>query len=254
VVDELDELYRVKPDGFTALRTKLASEAKQRGDVAAAKRISAARKPTTAAWIVNRLALQHKETRSRLTELGDRLRNAHATMDGQRIRGLSAEQHQLIGELARTAFRAAELENPSDAVRADVTGTLQAAIADPEVAAKLGRLSKAESWSGFGGFGFGEATPAEPTPEDGAARRHLDELRAALAAAEEAKAEADDALSECRDELSAARMRRDEARTKLRAAERDLSAAEKAYERAQQASRDAAESVRDAKAQLRAQR
>lgn len=250
MVDELDELYQVKPDGFTALRTKLAAEAKQRGDSAAAKRISAARKPTTAAWVVNRLALQHKEIRSRLTELGDQLRDAHAAMDGQRIRGLSAEQHHLIGELARTAFRAAGLENPSEAVRADVTGTLQAAIADPEVAAKLGRLSKAESWSGFG---FGEAA-AEPTPEDKATHRHLDELQAALAAAERAKAEADDALSERRDELSAARTRRDEARTKLRAAERDVSAAEKAYDRAQQASRDAAESVRKAKAQLRAQR
>lgn len=251
MVDELDELYRVKPDGFTALRTKLAAEAKQRGDAAAAKRISAARKPTTAAWVVNRLALQHKETRSRLTELGDQLRHAHAAMDGQRIRGLSAEQHHLIGELARTAFGAAGLENPSEAVRADVTGTLQAAIADPDVAAKLGRLSKAESWSGFG---FGEAAAADPTPEDRTKRRHVDELRAALAAAENAKAEADDALTERRDELSAARMRRDEARTKLRAAERNLSAAEKAYDRAQQASRDAAESVQEAKSQLREQR
>jgi hypothetical protein len=254
VVDELDELYWVKPDGFTALRSKLAAAAKQRGDSAAAKRISAARKPTTAAWTVNRLALRHKETRSRLTELGDRLRDAHAAMDGERVRGLSAEQHHLIGELARTAFRAADLENPSDALRADVTGTLQAAIADPDVAAKLGRLSKPESWSGFGGFGFGEATEAEPAPEDTATRRQLDELRAALAEAEQAKAKAEDALSERRDGLSAARMRRDEARTKLRAAERELSAAEKAYDKAKQASRDAAESVQAAKAQLRAQR
>jgi hypothetical protein len=45
--DELDELYRAKPEEFTALRTELTTAAKKRGDAAAAKRISAARKPTT---------------------------------------------------------------------------------------------------------------------------------------------------------------------------------------------------------------
>jgi hypothetical protein len=52
---ELDSLYWVQPDAFTTQRPKLVAAARQRGDAAAAKRISAARKPTTAAWIVNRL-------------------------------------------------------------------------------------------------------------------------------------------------------------------------------------------------------
>ena len=50
MADELDELYEVKPEEFTALRTKLAAAAKQRGDGDTAKQITAARKPTTAAW------------------------------------------------------------------------------------------------------------------------------------------------------------------------------------------------------------
>jgi hypothetical protein len=90
--DDLDELYRAKPDGFIALRTKLAAAAKRRGDNATAKQISASNKPTTAAWIVNRLALTHTEVKQRLADLGDRLRAAHAAMDGDRIRKLSAEQ------------------------------------------------------------------------------------------------------------------------------------------------------------------
>jgi hypothetical protein len=93
VDDELDSLYWVEPDAFTARRAELAAAAKQRGD-AAAKRISAARKPTTAAWIVNRLALRHKDAKRRLADLGDRLRAAHAAVDGDRIRDLSAEQHK----------------------------------------------------------------------------------------------------------------------------------------------------------------
>ncbi|SRR5579875_209054 len=210
--NELDELYSVKPDGFTALRSQLATAANQRGDATAAKRIAAARKPTTAAWIVNRLVLRHKETKRRLTELGDRLRAAHAALDGDRIRRLSAEQHELVAELGRRAFQTAGLTNPSATLREDVTGTLQAAVADPAVAARLGRLTKAERWSGFGGFG--EA--AEPAPETSHKDSRLDALRAALAAAEQAKAQADDALSQRHEELAAARFRHDEARRDLR--------------------------------------
>jgi hypothetical protein len=124
--DELDSLYWVQPEGFTARRTRLAAAAKQRGDAAAAKRISAARKPTTAAWIVNRLVLRHKDAKQRLADLGDRLRAAHAAMDGDRIRDLSGEQHKLIDELARTAFKAADVRKPSSTVRDDLTSTLQA--------------------------------------------------------------------------------------------------------------------------------
>jgi hypothetical protein len=69
MADELDELYEVKPEEFTALRTKLATTAKQRGDVDTAKQISAARKPTTAAWVVNRVALRDQSTRTRLAGL-----------------------------------------------------------------------------------------------------------------------------------------------------------------------------------------
>ena len=153
VDDELDELYRSRPEQFTALRARLATTAKQRGDVATAKQISAARKPTTAAWIVNLLALINTDARQALTQLGERLRAAHAAMNGERIRELSAEQRALVDELSRAAFEAAEMADPSGALRDDVTGTLQAAIADPDVAARLGRLAKAERWSGFGEFG-----------------------------------------------------------------------------------------------------
>src|ERR1700757_4374013 len=117
--DELDSLYGVEPGAFTAQRTRLAEAAKERGDAAAAKRISAARKPTTAAWIVNRLALGRTDTKRRLSDLGDRLRAAHAAMDGEQIRDLSAEQHRLIDELARTAFDAAEMKRPSSTLRDD---------------------------------------------------------------------------------------------------------------------------------------
>ncbi|OBF17429.1 hypothetical protein A5725_23995 [Mycobacterium kubicae] len=266
--DELDQLYSAQPGEFTAQRTKLAAAAKKRGDADAAKRISGARKPTTAAWIVNRLALQHDEVRARLAELGDDLRAAHAAMDGDRIRDLSAEQHRLINELTRTALEDADVDNPSATLRDDVTGSLQAAIADPEVRARLGRLTKAERWSGFGGFG--DALPVaapdrtqrrtdepKPVPPQGpdqqaaAARRELEKLRAAVAAAERAKAEADSVLAKRDAERAEARERLDEAIAALRQAERAAKNAENSYEKARQASRAAAERVKEAKAQLK---
>jgi hypothetical protein len=267
--DELDSLYLAEPEAFTARRTELVAAAEKRGDDAAAKRISAARKPTTAAWIVNRLALSDKDAKRRLADLGDRLRAAHAEMDGERIRQLSAEQHKLIGELTRAAFEAAEARQPSSAVRDDVTSTLQAAVADPDVTARLGRLAKPERWSGFGSFGdaapvpaaaAGRAKresersrpqPAKQPPRETAARRRLEKLTAAVAAAERDKAEADAMLEERQAERDAARQRRDEALAILRTAEREFNSAEDKFEKAKRASRAAADSVKDAKAQLK---
>ena len=271
--DALDALYAAKPEDFTALRTKLAAEAKQRGDTDTAKQISASRKPTAAAHAVNVLALNDKDARRRLTTLGEGLRAAHAAMDGDRIRELTGQQRRLIDELARSAFDEAGVSNPSSALRDDVTATLQAAVADPEVASRLGHLAKAEQWSGFADFGdtavvfkpTRKPTPkpkAEPEPQEPAEkaprddkraeqRRRDQEARAALAAAERAKAEADDALSELQSDLATARLRRDDARRRLQDAEDSLAAAEDAYDKAKQAGRDAAAVVKKAKAALK---
>ncbi len=274
--DDLDVLYAAKPEDFTALRTKLAAEAKKRGDADTAKRITAARRPTTAAHVVNVLVLNDASTRKRLTDLGERLRAAHAGMDGSQIRELTAQQRRLIDELARAAFEEADVSGPTAALRDDVTATLQAAIADPQVAARLGRLAKAEQWSGFGEFGDttivfkptrGRKTAAEPEPEKPAKdnpadkrprgdkqaeeRRRRQEARATLAAAERAKAEADDALNELQADLATARLRRDDAHRRLEDAESALTAAEDAYEQAKQASREAAAVVKKAKARLK---
>jgi hypothetical protein len=270
MADELDELYEVKAEEFTALRTKLAAAAKKRGDADTARRISAARKPTTAAWVVNRLALRDQDVRTRLTGLGERLKDAHATMDGDRIRALSAEQRRLVDDMARAAFEEAELADPSAALRDDVTGTLQAAIADPDVASRLGRLTKAERWSGFGEFGdtamvftqtrrtTSRKEPAEEPQRDDkrdekrdAARRDRETARAALAAAERTKADVDAALTELQSDLATARLRRDDARRRLKDAESALTAAQDAYDKGKQAGRDAAAVVKQAKARLR---
>lgn len=265
----IDDLYRAAPEDFTAERTRLAKAAKARGDADAAKEIAAARKPTTSAWVVNQLALRESGARERLADLGERLRGAHAAMDGETIRALSAEQRRLVEELARTAFRVAEVDRPAAALRDDVTDTLQAAVADPDVTARLGRLVKAEKWSGFGEFGDtaqvftsnrraapATKTPPEPKPgskrdEHRAERERREKARAVVAAAERAKADADKALTRLQNDLATARLRRDDVRDRLAKAEESLTAAEDAYAAAKQSSREAGDLVKEAKAALK---
>lgn len=287
-IDEaLDELYAVAPEEFTALRTSLAAAAKKRGDTAEAKRIGAARKPTMAAAVVNRLVHGDAGVAARIAELGERLRAAHEAMDGEQIRLLSAEQRHVVAELTRAAFSAAGVARPSAALRDDVTGTLQAAIADPDVTAQLGRLTKAEQWSGFGGFGDSAAVssaktaatkrpatkapaknapakkapatkaPAKEASDDAAAqeaakaeRERRERARAVLAAAERAKADADDVLAERQTDLATARLRHDDARARLAKAEEARHAAEEAYAEAKRVSREATEVVEAARGHL----
>ena len=150
VDDDLDTLYGVRPEEFTALRKELVAASRKRGDAEAAKSVAAARRPTVAAWVVNHLVRADPSAQRRMSELSDELRAAHAEMDGARIRELTGAHRRLVHELAEKAFAVADVGVVSAALRDDVTATLQAAIADAEVADRLGRLAKAEQWSGFG--------------------------------------------------------------------------------------------------------
>ncbi|KUI28691.1 hypothetical protein AU196_13160 [Mycobacterium sp. IS-1742] len=269
--DPLDQLYAVAPDEFTALRTRLAADAKKRGDAAAARRISGARKPTTAAAVVNRLVHNDPDVRDRLAELGEELRAAHTAMDGERIRELSGRQRRLIEQLAKAAFDVSAVRSPAAALRDDVTDTLHAAIADPDVRSRLGRLAKAEHWSGFGDAEMVFAEPPEkatpkkterhkpdkkpvkPAPDNSEQerRRKRDQARAVLAAAERAKADADDTMADRQSDLATARLRVEDAKERLARAEEGLAAADAAYQDAKRASREAGDVVKAARAAVR---
>jgi hypothetical protein len=267
--DDIDRLYGVKPEDFTALRTELAAAAKKRGDAEGAKRIAAARRPTTAAWVVNALVRNDDSARLRLADLGERLRAAHASMDGARIRELSAAQRKLIDELVRIGFGATGLTDPTAALRDDVTGTLQAAIADPEIAAQLGTLAKAERWSGFGEFGAASAVVAErrtdapapkvrepaatpgPTPAEArAARKRRAAAAAGVQAAQAARADAVEAVGDRLAEMKSARRRYEKLLESLGVAERELNAADAEHAAAETSARRAADALAAAKAEL----
>jgi len=207
------ELYADDPDGFTARRAELAEHARDAGEPAVAKKITALRKPTRSAWVVNRLVRSDPKVRSRLDRLAADLREASG---GGRLRELTAARSSLVDELTRVALEG--LPAPPAALREEVTATFDAAIADPEVAASLGTLVRAARYAGFGGFAA--APPAAPAPK-------------------KTKASAEPAA-----EREARRQER------IKEAERALADADRDLESATAAERDLEDSVRDTEAQL----
>ena len=111
------------------------------------------------AWVVNRLVRTDPEVRSRLDSLGADLREA---ADLARLRELTAARSRLVDELTKDAL--ASVPAPPAALREEVSATLDAAIADPEVAGRLGSLVRAEQYAGFGSGSFIAAPPAPKEP------------------------------------------------------------------------------------------
>jgi hypothetical protein len=150
VAHATDALYAAAPDDFMTLRAELATQARTSGDPIAAKSIAALRKPTVSASIVNRLVHDDPSSVERLADLSARLREAHDALDAAVLRDLSGERRALVGELTRAALDHAGQRNSSAAVRDEVIATFDAAVADPDVANRLGRLTRSAHWSGFG--------------------------------------------------------------------------------------------------------
>ena len=196
------ELYAADPDGFTARRAELAERARDAGEPAVAKKITALRKPTRSAWVVNRLVRSDPEVRSRLDSLAADLRDASG---GSRLRELTAARAKLVDELTRTALEG--LPAPPAALREEVTATFDAAIADPEVAASLGTLVRAARYAGFGLAPFAAATPApaprktKAPPEPAAEReaRRQEKIKEAERALADADRDLESAISAERD-------------------------------------------------------
>jgi hypothetical protein len=247
LADAKAELYQGDPEEFMARRQELVAQAREAGQAAAAKEIGALRKPTRSAWVVNRLVRADPEVTGRLAALAAELHEAG--LDGGRIRELTAARARLVDELTRQALD--DLPAAPAAVREEVTGTLDAALADPEVAANLGTLVRAAHWAGFGLAGNTQGAPApgppaaktkKPEPTEPSAereRRH----REKIILAERAVAEADrtaDAANAAERQLEAA-VRRLEA--ELAQARQQLADARRAAYRAESRQRRASETL-----------
>jgi hypothetical protein len=151
-------LYSGEPEQFLVRRGELADAARAAGDAEAGRQIAALRKPTLAAAIVNHAIYAYPDAVGRLMDLGARLRAAQEAFDAAALRDLTGERRMLVDNLTRRALAttAGKGRRITPSLRDEITATIDAAVAEPEVAARLGRLTKAEHWSGFG-FDIGAA-------------------------------------------------------------------------------------------------
>ncbi|MER5966245.1 hypothetical protein [Streptomyces sp. NPDC002057] len=241
-----DELYGLKPGDFTAARDAYVAEARRAKDTAAAKAVAALRKPTLAAWAANQLARRQPEEAQRVLALGETLREAHRTLDGDQLRAASRQQHQLVTTLARTAAGLAGEagQSVSDTVLHEVEQTLHAVLARPDVAERwaTGRLVKVPEAA----VGFTEITPetvpvrpaqAKPRrsapkksrdPEGDRRLRDLESARTTAADADVVVGRREKDLSEARAVHEAAEGQAEEATGRFHRLERELQEARKA--------------------------
>jgi hypothetical protein len=194
----LDELYREHPDAFVSERNQLAKDLRTAGDRDEAERVKKLRRPSAAAWLLNRAALtspsQLKEFAAASRALEQAQRRAIEGRDEgpEKWRAAAARERDAITAVLELAARLArDAGHPATERALELAGdTLRAATADPELRERVlsGRLGRERSGATLG-------TPAGPPPrtdrkaerrrERAQARRDLERLEADLAGATE---------------------------------------------------------------------
>jgi len=245
-------MYEAPPEGFVAARSAAIADAKKAGDKIAVKRLTALRKPTVAAWLVNLLALRRPELIDQLVELAEGLRTAQRTLQGDELRELSTQRRQIVSALVNEARKLAVAEDRGLAGKlplGEVEATLTAALAEPEIAEQVrsGRLVRAASYAGFGEVPRPRLRLISGADET-AADEDADEDAEEEVSGEEGEAEA---RPTARERVAAEKRRREYAERR-RDLKRELSAAQAAekraddqLERAESAEREANHTVED---------
>jgi DNA repair exonuclease SbcCD ATPase subunit len=237
VEQALDELYGADPNEFVPTRQRLAKELGPE----AGKELAGQRKPTVAAWAVNRLVRERDGEVGKLVRAGARLRKLQAQLvAGQRPEGVDDAVRDVRERISRLADAALEVvreagQPASEATAERVFETLFAAVADEERSDELQRGRLTREWQSAG-FGFASAPVPSPQTQR-AAKPRRDETR--RKAAQEKVQKARDAVKAAREDMTAkeAEIRRLErelqrAANQVETARTRLSRAEDALERA----------------------
>ena len=176
---EIDRLYALPLDEFTARRNELAKRLKKDGDEAAAEQVTALVKPTVPAWTINQLARRQKKEVQALLATGTRLRKAQeralAGGGADALNAAQSEERESMRDLMQRATTILEEAGrpPTRAVLERIRATLGAAVlTDPERAVlKAGRLTTEVQVSGFDALAGIRPAPPKAAPRDELAER-----------------------------------------------------------------------------------
>ena len=222
-----DALYGLRPEEFIPARDAAAKGARAAGDRDLAAALAALRKPTASAWLANLLVRDDPDLADRLTELGEGLRAAEASLDGQALRDLGVQRRQLVGSLVQRAraLGAAQGHRVGDPVVQELDRTLTAALADSDAAEEIlsGRLTGPREHVGFGAARPNLRVVRDPSPTAPSTPKQAAPTRPRAAAPKPSRDEA----------VTRARAAAQDAERDLEAARRSLATKQAEHDRAE---------------------
>ncbi len=158
------DLYALPPGEFTAARDDAVRQARRDKNPDAVRALQAQRRPSVAAYAVNRLVRAEPDLLDQLLTLGAALARAQSGGDAGALRQLGTQRRGLVEAVADRAAQLADGLGPGP--RVEVVATLDAAMVDPASAeaVRTGRLVHALSYAGFGGADLSGAVASADTP------------------------------------------------------------------------------------------
>jgi hypothetical protein len=254
--EQIDSIYQLPLDEFTAARNALAKEAGP-----AAAEVKALQKPPLAAWAINQVYWRGRPAFHALTASAAALRTAHtAVVSGKRgdLRAAGAAHEEALEAVLKAALAILrDAGHPTtDATRQAIANALRALPASKEPPGRLTQLLQPTGFELLAGLpaarpgGRAEPSPTvaptakpdkNPKTKDAARERSLAKAKEAVTTALRAERTADEAAR--RDEFEAARAIR-EAERAAAALEKARAALEEAQDALTSAERDAEEATR----------
>src|SRR4051794_40366894 len=158
---QVDRLFELPPEEFTAARNALARRLKDEGNASAAADVKQLSKPSIAAWAINQLAREQQGAVKLLLESAARLKKAQENAlkgggTGDALRRAQADERKALRELTQQAQGILERSGRSagTTVLDKISSTLRAAAVDDagRTALKIGRLTGEVKPSGFDVF------------------------------------------------------------------------------------------------------
>ena len=220
---DAETLYGLALDEFTAAREELAKAHRREGRKEDAARVAALRKPVLAAWVVNRLARDERETMRGLVAAAGAIKSG-----GDGAERAFREALDRLTAVARSLLLA-EGRAP-DPVLQQVSATLRAGAASDPDALLAGTLTQPIEASGFGAMaGASLASPrsraSRPTSKPDVDRKAVDSARRAVADARDETRRLERAATAAERDARKARQAAEAARERLGEAEARLAEA-----------------------------
>jgi len=226
--ERLDELYREHPDGFVAARNELSRELRAAGDREEADRIKKLRRPSVAAWLLNRAALSSPRSLQGFAEACGRLEEAQGrALEGDddavaEWRAAAARQREANAAVVETAAGlAGDAGHPVKPHALELVGeTLQAASADADLRDRVmrGRLEREQSAPTLG---MPTVAPTRRRDPRAAERRDLAQAQHELARLREELDQAADRAERLRESVERTTKTLREERARLAEAKRE---------------------------------